>query len=235
MEIGSERKKALQEFCRSLDLEFKDISLLNLAFRHRSSSNEGTAGNNERLEFLGDSVLGMVTASFLYNDLATHTEGELSKIKSVVVSAKVLAPIALKFGFDKMMILGHGEEISGGRTKTAILADAMEAVIGAYYLDSGYDAVEKYVLSFIIPEIRAVQNNHGVKDFKTILQEWYQKKTKTPPEYEVIGMEGPDHDRTFSITVEVDGKIFGPAEGKSKKEAEQRAAEIAVKALNLEQ
>lgn len=234
MEICSERKKKLQEFCRSLDLKFKDMSLLDLAFRHRSSSNEGAGGNNERLEFLGDSVLGMVTASFLYNDLAAHSEGELSKIKSVVVSSRVLAPIALKFGFDKMMILGHGEEISGGRTKTAILADAMEAVIGAYYLDSGYEAAEKFVLSFIVPEIYAVKNNHGVKDFKTILQEWYQKKTKTSPEYEVLGMDGPDHDRTFNIAVKVDGKIFGPAKGKSKKEAEQRAAEIAVKSLNLE-
>ena len=135
--ISAERKKQLQDFCRKLDLKIKNLELLDLAFHHCSYSNEMNGGkynNNERLEFLGDSVLGLATADFLYKDMSSnHAEGDLAKIKSVVVSEKSLAPVALSFGIDKMLVMGRGEEMSGGRTKPAILADCMEAVIGAYF------------------------------------------------------------------------------------------------------
>ena len=180
MDIPEGRKKELLSFARPLNLNFKDISLLDLAFHHRSYSNESSLyheKNNERLEFLGDSVLGMVTAAFLYQDMKDTQEGELSRILSIVVSEKSLAPIALRLGIDRMLVLGKGEEMSSGRKKPAILADCMEAIIGAYYLDSGYDAARDYVLSFIVPEIRKAQaHNEAVVDYKSILQEAYQKK-----------------------------------------------------------
>ena len=148
------RKQDLTDFCKRVNIHFKNIELLDQAFYHRSVTNEKKhVHNNERLEFLGDSVLGMVTASYLYRTLE-NPEGDLAKIKSIVVSEKALAPVALKFGIDKLLVLGHGEEITGGRKKPAILADCMEAIIGAYYLDSGYKNAEKYVLEFIIPATR---------------------------------------------------------------------------------
>lgn len=232
--ISPERKKSLIAFCKPLGLKFKKLDLLDLAFHHCSYSNENHSEklfNNERLEFLGDSVLGLATADYLYKKMSeTHAEGDLAKIKAAVVSEKSLAPIALRFGIDKMLILGRGEEMSGGRKKPAILADCMEAIIGAYYLDSGYELCEKYVLSFIVPEIKKVQE-FGGKDFKTLLQELYQKKSKQPPRYELIGISGPDHDQIFKVKVHLGNLTYGPAQGKSKKEAEQKAAELAYNCL----
>lgn len=236
--ILPERKKQLEEFCRNLDLHFKNLNMLDLAFHHRSFSNENEDHrlyNNERLEFLGDSVLGLATAAFLYEDMMDNPEGDLAKIKSTVVSEQTLAPIAKeKMHIDKYLILGKGEEKTGGREKKAILADAVEAVIGALYLDSGYAAAEKFVCKIIVPEIRKVQNFKGVKDFKTILQEYYQRKHKICPKYELIKSVGPDHDKTFFMLVRLGKVSYGPAEGKTKKSAEQTVAKIACEALGLE-
>ena len=225
--LSKERIKNLNEFCHRVNIKFKDVELLNQAFNHRSVTNEKKSeGNNERLEFLGDSVLGMVTSSYLYNTL-DNPEGELAKIKSAVVSEKALAPIAIKLGIDKLIVLGHGEELSGGRTKPALLADCMEAIIGAYYLDSGYRNAEQYVLSFIKPEIENVLK-FGMKDFKTLLQEKFQKISKSFPVYELIKSYGPDHDQTFEVVVHLGDKTYGPKSGKSKKEAEQNVAKEAL-------
>jgi len=232
--ISHDRLLELEAFSRPLGLRFKNYDLLNLAFHHRSFSNENVEHrryNNERLEFLGDSVLGVVTAEFLYEDMKENPEGDLAKIKSVVVSEQTLAPIALRFGIDKMLILGRGEEMSGGRTKPAILADCMEAVIGACYLDAGYAAAKKYILSFIVPEIRKVQEDRGVKDYKTLLQELYQKLHKVCPRYELVSRTGPDHDQTFYVSVHLQNITYGPVSGKSKKQAEQNAAREAWHAL----
>ncbi len=228
--ISKERKEMLASFCKPLGLRFHNYKLLEQAFHHCSYSNENSSEklyNNERLEFLGDSVLGLATADFLYSDMSSdHHEGDLAKIKAVVVSEKTLAPIALKFGIDKMLVLGHGEELSGGRKKPAILADCMEAVIGAYYLDSGFEAVEKYILSFIVPEVRKVQQTGG-KDYKTLLQELFQQKRKRTPVYELKEIAGPAHDQIFRVCVKLDKITYGPADGKSKKEAEQNVAQMA--------
>lgn len=234
LSIDSKRRSELTSFCRDLNIRFNQLSLLDQAFYHRSYSNEDNRQrhlNNERLEFLGDSVLGMVTASFLYEDMKENKEGELSKIKSVVVSEKILAPIARKIGIDKMLVLGRGEEMSGGRNKDAILADAVEAVIGAYYLDSGFECVKKLVLSLIVPEVKKVQEDRGQKDYKTLLQEFSQKKFKICPVYELIKKTGPDHDRIFWVSVHLNEKVFGPCEGKNKKAAEQKVAKLALEAL----
>lgn len=229
--MEKERKKLLEKFSHSINVKFHNLELLDLAFHHRSFSNENVSkkfNNNERLEFLGDSVLGIATAAFLYNDMLDNPEGDLAKIKSNVVSEASLAPVALELGLDKLLVLGKGEEMSGGRTKKAILADCVEAVIGAVYLDSGYKTAEKFVLSFIVNEIRKVQQNRGNKDYKSLLQEFLQKKKFPCPKYILEKTEGPDHDRTFFVTVEAAGKKIGPVTGKSKKESEQKAAEMAL-------
>lgn len=229
--ISPQRKKELLEFCKKTGIRFNSLELLDLAFHHRSFSNESSNNrhiNNERLEFLGDSVLGMATATFLYQDMVENPEGDLAKIKSVVVSEKSLAPIARKIGINRMLVLGKGEEKSGGREKDAILADCVEAVIGALYLDRGFEEAEKLVLSLIVPEIRKVQQNKGQKDYKTLLQEHYQKKCRTIPVYELVKKTGPDHDRTFWVSVHLKEKVFGPCEGKNKKTAEQNAAKLAL-------
>ncbi len=232
MEITKERRKQLSAFCDRVEIKFKNLEHLDQAFHHRSLTNEiRGVKNNERLEFLGDSVLGMVTATFLYKKL-DNPEGDLAKIKSAVVSEKALAPVALRFGIDKLLLLGHGEEMSGGRLKPAILADCMEAIIGAYYLDSGYKAAEKYVLSFIEPAVDEIFSQ-GIKDFKTQLQEKFQKKTKQCPLYELISKSGPDHDQTFTVCVHLGNKVFGPVSAKSKKEAEQKAAKLALDEYNF--
>lgn len=227
--LSSDRIKNLNSFCKNLSIRFNDLEILDLALHHRSFSNEDAKHrhlNNERLEFLGDSVLGMVTASFLYSNLE-NPEGDLARIKSVVVSEEILAPIAVKIGIDKMLVLGKGEEMSGGRQKKAILADAVEAVIGAYFLDNGFESVQKLVLSFIVPEIQKVLENKGHKDYKSLLQELYQKKYKECPVYELIKKTGPEHDKTFWVTVHLKNISYGPEQGKSKKEAEQNAAKAA--------
>lgn len=225
--VSSERKNQLNQFCKKVDIKFHDLSLLDLAFHHRSITNEKKhMQNNERLEFLGDSVLGIVTAAFLYTNL-DNKEGDLAKIKSAVVSEKALAPIALNLGIDKLLVLSHGEEMSGGRNKPAILADCMEAIIGAYYLDSGYKNAEKYVLSFIEPEIKKVLEN-GLKDFKTLLQEKYQQTHHECPKYELLKVSGPEHEKEFEVLVHLGDKSFGPAKANSKKEAEQKAAKMAL-------
>ncbi len=232
--ISSERKAALLAFCKPLGLKFRDLELLDLAFHHRSFSNESRQYkrcNNERLEFLGDSVLGLAAAAFLYEDMAQNPEGDLAKIKAAVVSEKALAPVALEYGVDKMLVMGKGEEMSGGRSKPAILADCMEAIIGAYYLDSGYEAAEKYILRFIIPAVRAVQEHKAGRDYKSLLQEAFQKKCKDIPRYELVKAEGPDHERVFYVSVHLGQKTYGPARGKNKKEAEQEAAKLALEQI----
>lgn len=230
------RKIDLTAFQKNINIKFKDISLLDLAFHHRSYANESaiTPCNNERLEFLGDAVLGMAVAGFLYEKLCGHNEGDLAKTKSVVVSEVILSEIALNIKIDQFLLLGKGEELSGGRQKKALLADALEAVIGAFYLDSGYRAAEKLVLHLIVPEIEKVLNNKHHKDYKTLLQEFCQKKYKTCPMYELVKNSGPDHDRTFWVKVDFGTSSFGPAQGKSKKEAEQAAAEKACKTLHID-
>ncbi len=226
--LSKERKSQLIKFCKSVKISFNNLDLLNQAFCHRSITNEiKYFKNNERLEFLGDSVLGMVTASYLYNHYDI-VEGDLAKIKSVVVSEKILSEIALEINIQNLLILGKGVEKRGGRKKPAILADCMEAIIGAYYLDSGFKSVEKYVLSFMIPQIEKVFDS-GIKDYKTILQEKFQKISKMCPRYELISKTGPEHAQVFSVVVHLNDMTYGPCSGNSKKQAEQEVAKLALK------
>ena len=222
------KKENLLNFCKNVGINFNNLELLDQAFYHRSIQNENhNVNSNERLEFLGDSVLGFATAAYLYKNFK-NPEGDLAKIKSAVVSEKILAQIAIKFNIDKLLVLGKGEKLSGGNKKPALLADCMEAIIGAYYLDSGYESAEKYVLSFIVPEIETICKE-GMKDYKTLLQEEYQKKYKSFPKYEVVNKSGPDHNQVFEVVVHLGDITYGPEKGKSKKEAEQKVAKLALK------
>ena len=232
--IEKHRKQELVTFQKKAKCKFKNINLLDIAFHHRSFSNEHNDApiNNERLEFLGDSVLGMIIATSLYLTHPDKPEGDLAKIKAAVVSEDSLFSIALNLEVDKYLRLGHGEEVSGGRKKKALLADAVEALIGAYYLDSGFKAVQRFVLEIIAPQIRLVeQNKHQYRDYKSILQEYAQKEYRIIPKYLLVSTSGPDHDRVFAVKVQIKDTAYGPAYGKSKKEAEQAAAEAAWKVL----
>lgn len=232
--ISSQRKSELIKFQKNLNIRFSDINLLDSAFFHRSYANENGnwMNNNERLEFLGDSVLGMSVASYLYETMKDHPEGDLAKIKAVVVSEMTLSEIAVRIGIDRCLCLGNGEEHSGGRHKKAILADATEAVFGAYYLDSGFRQAEKLILKLLVPEIEKVLENRHHKDFKSLLQEFLQKKAKVCPEYILEKVTGPDHDKDFWVTVDLNGEKFGPEKGKSKKEAEQAVAKLAYESVS---
>ena len=201
---------------------------MNLSFIHRSVSNETDSKiNNERLEFLGDSIVGAVCATLLFQKYPEKSEGELAKIKSVVVSEDILSGIARLLEIDNMLLLGKGEELTGGRTKKAILADALEALIGAFYLDSGYKAAFDFVSRCLSPEISRVADSDYHRDFKSLLQEYSQHFFRTYPEYRLVKRSGPEHDRMFWIEVSVNEQTYGPGMGRNKKSAEQEAARIA--------
>ncbi|PKL06392.1 MAG: ribonuclease III [Spirochaetae bacterium HGW-Spirochaetae-9] len=224
----SPRQLFLEDFQKKLQLSFNNLSLLDSSLTHRSFLNESHCGDglthNERLEFLGDAVLGQVVASLLFARLDGRPEGELARIKSIVVSEQSLAPIALAIGIPEALQLGRGEEHSGGRSKKALLADAVEALIGAVFLDQGYDAAQLFVSRLVEPVIEEAVAGKS-KDYKTVIQEYAQKHYKELPLYTLDRAEGPEHDRIFWVSCKLGRKSYGPFSGKTKKEAEQMAAE----------
>ena len=198
--------------------------LLELALTHRSYSYEhGNIPNNERLEFLGDSVLGFVVTAHIHDLLTNLPEGELTKVKNAVVSAMALAKVAGEIGLGEFLRLGKGEEQTGGREKANLLADAFEAILGAAYVSKGLDAAESIVRRFIFPLLEDPDSLRANSDPKTTLQERLQAESKPAPVYETRH-EGPDHDRTFFSVVSVDEKLLGEGQGRSKKLAETSAA-----------
>jgi len=235
--ISPERKRELVLFQKQADIKFKNLDLLNLAFSHRSYSNESSVDidNNERLEFLGDSVLGLVVSDWLFVHLPNLDEGDFSRIKSFVVSEESLANIAKKLRVDNFILIGKGEEYSGGRSKKALLADCLEAIFGSYFLDSGFKAATDFIQRLLVPEIKNVLANKHRKDYKTLLQEYVQKAYKSTPRYELLKKTGPEHDNTFWMQVAVLKKVYGPASGSNKKEAEQAAAKIAYESLGIKE
>jgi ribonuclease-3 len=204
---------------------FKDPSLLTLALTHKSHASESGAGlDNERLEFLGDSVLAAVVAHALYAAYPGEPEGTLSKKKSLLVSRPSLAVWAEEIGLGGRLFLGVGEESTGGRARHSLLSNAMEALIGALYLDGGYEVAAKFVREWCERRLDGLLEN----DHKSRLQEILQKRHKTPPTYELTSAAGPDHDKTFSVLVRIGTRDLGKGSGKNKKEAEQAAARDAL-------
>lgn len=211
---------------------FRDPRLLEIAMTHRSWAYErgGEEENYERLEFLGDAVLGAVVAAWLYRRV-DEPEGELSKLKGLLVSAPVLAEHARSLGLGERLRLGVGEERSGGREKESLLADAFEAVLGALYLDGGIEPVRGLLEPWLARDLEALHRSAAVADPKTTLQEVLQAEGRPLPDYRVAAETGPDHDKTFTVECVIDGEVRGVGSGSSKKRAEQEAAGMALSAL----
>ena len=209
---------------------FKNKELLVKALTHSSFANEEEPGSdNERLEFLGDAVLDMVISNMLFEELKDSREGDLTKLRAAIVCEKSLARISKDKGINNYLRLGHGEEQSGGRTRNSIVADGMEAIIGAVYVDSGFTAASKMIESLFEEAIKDAKEGKVIQDSKTKLQEKLQKNGPCSIEYRLIKEEGPDHAKLFTMAVCVNGREEGIGMGKSKKEAQMAAAEAALK------
>ncbi len=213
--------------------KFRNNDLFELAFTHRSYLNESnkTTESNERLEFLGDSVLSYIVSSYIYNKYADRKEGELTSLRSVLTNTETLYEVSKRLGLGEQLKLSHGEEESGGRESKTILANTYEAVLGALYLDQGIEVAEKFVTETILMAIDEIIQVKGLKDPKSHLQEILQEKYKVSPQYEVLKEEGPDHDKTYTVGVYLEDKLLSQGMGKSKQEAEKKSAQNALQIL----
>ena len=230
--VTSPGHQELDALGKRLGYAFADPMLLARAMAHRSWCAE-TAGENpnERLEFLGDAVLGLVVTDHIYRTYPDLPEGELAKVRASVVNSASLAELALELGLGEALLLGKGEDQSGGREKPSILADAMEAVIGAVYIDGGWDPAADFVMRLLGERIAEAAAGPGGQDYKTRLQELGARRFDELPRYEVVD-EGPDHAKLFFATVHLGGEARGTGEGRSKKQAEQAAARVAWESLH---
>lgn len=218
----------MQKLIENIGYEFKNINLLRTALTHSSYANERGVDSYERLEFLGDSILSFVVSTHLYKSKCHIVEGDMSKLRATIVCEKSLDECAKRLNFGKYLFLSKGEEITGGRTRPSILADVFEAVLAAIYLDGGFFAAEKFVMSQLGDAIENAK--HGVllfKDYKTELQEIAQSVDKKVV-YEHIKEEGPAHNKVFTVRVLYDGVVLSEEKGRSKKDAEQNAARTAI-------
>lgn len=225
--------RAFTNFQKKVGLVFSDIHLLKQAFTHSSYVNEQRESgqeDNERLEFLGDAVLELAVSHFLFQTYPDMEEGEMTKLRAAIVCEPSLVSFAEELGFGRLMRLGKGEELTGGRKRPALLADAFEAFIGAVYLDQGLDQVFSFLKKYVFPKVKAGALRH-MMDYKSQLQEYVQREGLGMAEYEIIAERGPAHEREFVAEVRLNGNPLGRGAGKSKKEAEQQAAHMALKEL----
>lgn len=214
-----------------IDYQFKNQLLLRQSLVHKSYSNESKSNepNNEKLEFLGDAVLDLLLAEMLMKEFSNDTEGGLSKKRASLVNEDILAELSVQVGIPEFLLLGKGEKLTQGQKKPRLLASALEAMIGAIYLDGGIESARKVIGKFWKTHLSLLNQEMGFDfDFKTQLQEIAQKELKDTPIYEVLSEEGPSHDRVFKVSVRVKNEILSTAEGRSKKGAEQAAAKIAL-------
>ena len=212
---------------KELGYTFKNSELILQAFRHSSYVNEQVGANledNERLEFLGDAVLDLAISHFLMERFRDANEGDLSKFRAMLVDEAGLFHVATRLNLGGYLALGKGEEQSGGRHKPSILADTTEALIGAIYLDGGFDAAKQIIQRLFSPLLKKVHSEDLLQDFKSLLQEYTQQAAMTPPKYRLVEGTGPAHDKAFRIALSINGKFLAEGRGKSKKEAEQHAA-----------
>jgi len=213
---------------------FNNLSLLTLALTHRSylSNNSKSDESNERMEFVGDSVLGLVIAHQLFSDHPDWREGELTKVKALLVNETTLAEIGMEIGLNQHIFLSTEEEKSGGHERPSIVSDAVESVIAAIYMDGGFEAARKFVLDQIYSRKADVRADSSQRNYKGELLELVQGKGERMPRYDVVSQTGPDHDKTFNVVVSINGRALGSGVGSSKKEAEQKAAAEALERLN---
>jgi ribonuclease-3 len=224
----------LSDIQQRIGYTFKDEELLERALTHKSFANEyRVASHNERMEFLGDAVLSFIISELLMNVCPDSTEGDLSRFRAAVVSEPALAAIAREIGLGDYLRLGKGEDQSGGRNKDSLLADCLEALIAAVYLDTGKDAAESLVIRVFEAVIMKTCTAGKSLDYKTKLQEFCQERIKQLPEYRIVSETGPDHQKQFEVEVWINYRLTGRGTGKSKKEAEQGAAREALEKLGV--
>lgn len=226
------REKVLREFEKMIGYRFKSLDLLNSALTHPSYLNEKQIKDRahyERLEFLGDAVLGLVVCGHIFKEFPHYNEGSLSDIKSHVVSEKHLSAISKRMGMGKYILLGAGEARSGGRRKISILANVFESTVGAIFLDGGFESARRYMLRVSREDIVMHPPNRELSNYKGILQKQCQQFLSSDPNYRVVSENGPSHKRTFEMEVWVHKRRLGSATGRSKKEAEQKAALVGIK------
>jgi ribonuclease-3 len=213
---------------KNIGYKFKNIALLKNALTHTSYAYEHNVASNEKLEFLGDSILEFISSDYMYGKYTNLKEGEMTKVRATVVCEKSLHKIALKHDFSDFLYLGKSEIMTGGNKRPAILADSVEAVIAAIYMDGGLEPARKFIIENLKEEIEIATKNVGKKDYKTVLQEELQKNGEVKIEYKIIKETGPDHDKRFEAEVCLNGNVLATGEGKSKKEAEMQAAKKAL-------
>ncbi|HWA32105.1 MAG TPA: ribonuclease III [Candidatus Paceibacterota bacterium] len=221
------------DFEKKTDIVFKDKNLLKQAFIHRSYINEnpGTGlSHNERLEFLGDAVLELIVTDFLYKKYPEHTEGELTALRSALVNAIIISDVASKVGMNDFLLLSRGEAKDTGKARQYILANTYEAYVGAVYMDQGYGAAEKFVSDTLLPHTEEIVSKKLWRDPKSLVQERAQEHAAVTPSYKVLSESGPDHDKHFTVGIMFGTELVAEGKGKSKQEAEQKAAEAALKA-----
>ena len=216
---------------QSTGYTFKNKDLLKNALTHTSYAYEHRIKSNEKLEFLGDSILEFISSKYLYNNYPKLKEGEMTKVRASVVCEESLYKIASKHNFSDFLYVGKSEKIHQGNRKVAIMADSVEALIAAIYFDSGLEEAEKFIVDNLKDEIEVASKNVGMKDHKTVLQEKLQVHGNVDIKYEIINETGPDHDKTFTAQVKLNGKVLGTGTGKTKKQAEMDAADKALKII----
>lgn len=219
----------IEKLEENIGYTFKNKNLIKNALTHTSYAYEHRVQSNEKLEFLGDSILEFISSEYLYNQYTNLKEGEMTKVRATVVCEKSLYKVAILHNFSDFLYLGRSEIITGGNKRVAILADSVEAVIAAIYIDGGIEPARKFIVENLKKEIEIATKNVGQKDYKTVLQEELQKNGDVKIEYEIISEKGPDHNKTFEAQVSLNGKILAQGKGKSKKEAEMQAAKKAIK------
>ena len=216
---------------QSIGYTFKNKDLLKNALTHTSYAYEHRIKSNEKLEFLGDSILEFISSKYLYNNYPKLKEGEMTKVRASVVCEESLYKIASKHNFSDFLYVGKSEKIHQGNRKVAIMADSVEALIAAIYFDSGLEEAEKFIVDNLKDEIEVASKNVGMKDHKTVLQEKLQIHGNVDIKYEIINETGPDHDKTFTAQVKLNGKVLATGTGKTKKQAEMDAADKALKII----
>ncbi len=222
----------LSDIQERIAYQFSNIALLERAMTHKSYANENRISyHNERMEFLGDSVLNLAVSEYLMKTCPDSTEGDLSRLRAAVVSEPALSAIAREIGLGSYILLGRGEEQTGGRDKDSLLANCLEALIASIYLDTGKEAAAAFVIRFFKDMIRKTCASRVILDNKTELQELCQERLKQLPEYKIVSETGPDHQKQFAVEVWIKGRLSGRGIGRSKKEAEQRAAKEALENL----
>ena len=219
----------LEKFEENIGYSFNNKELVKRALTHTSYAYERGIKSNEKLEFLGDSILEFITSKYLYNNYPKLNEGEMTKVRATVVCESSLYKVAIKHNFSDFLYLGKSEIVSGGRKRPAILADSVEAIIAAIYLDSNMENAAKFIVENLKDEIEIASKNVGLKDYKTVLQEKLQQNGSVLIQYKIINEEGPDHKKIFTAEVICNGNILAQGKGSSKKQAEMEAAR---KALN---